>query len=41
MELKLVETIRLDKGKRPFADLRYGEENSIGPNKLICAATKD
>ena len=28
------------KGNRPIADLRYGEEDSISPNTLICAAFK-
>ena len=28
------------KGNRAFADLRYGEEDSISPSTLIVAATK-
>ena len=28
------------KGNRAFADLRYGEEDSISPNTQIFAATK-
>ena len=28
------------KGNRAFADLRYGEEDSISPRTLIVAATK-
>ena len=28
------------KGHPPSADLRYGEEDSISPSTLICAAIK-
>ena len=32
--------VKARKGNRAFADLRYGEEDSIGPSTLVFPTTK-